>query len=146
MSWQCHARGCRYPRTHLTCAHKCGICGMFGHGQLECNKLYEIEELANIAEDIDHYSCTVPGCKQPWSHMNEAHHCLSCGKRGGCDCRNSAGIITKTCPSCKVISNIDTKYELFTGGECIVCLQFTKMVVFEKCHHANVCSSCIQKL
>lgn len=139
----CQVKYCRFPNTHLTCAHKCGTCGQFGHGQMECNKPDKIKNLQNICIVADHFNCTVPGCPQPWSHSNKAHHCDICNNRENCNCYT---IIQKTCPTCRETSNVHTTYQVFTGSDCVICLQPTKMIVFDKCHHANVCFDCLQKL
>lgn len=141
----CQVKHCRYPNTHLTCAHRCGSCNQLGHGRLECNKPDKIRRLESICIVVDHYNCTVPGCQQPWSHSNRAHVCDQCNNRENCVCY-AQRIVEKTCPTCKVSSNVNTNYQLFTGSDCVVCLQSAKMIVFENCHHANVCLECLLKL
>ena len=144
MMTSCQVKHCRFPNTHLTCAHKCGNCNELGHGRLECGKINKINSLKNIRIVVDHYNCTVTGCKQPWSHSNEAHIC-QCNKRENCDCQTME-VVEKTCPTCKATSSVHIKYQLFTGSDCIVCLQSNMMIVFEKCRHANVCLECLLKL
>lgn len=33
----CKIDGYRYSDTHVTKGYQCGICGQFGHGQIECD-------------------------------------------------------------------------------------------------------------
>lgn len=87
----CRVRGCRFPDTHLTRAHVCGICKQRGHGQMEHDSPEWIEILEGWAGSepplpVD-VRCTVPNCREPWSHTSMAHHCDGCGFRGVClDC------------------------------------------------------------
>lgn len=82
----CQVAECRYPRTHLTCAHRCGNCGRFGHGQIECESPEAMQLLARRTSPLDRLDpaihCTMPGCDSPSTHSAEAHHCGSCGSRG----------------------------------------------------------------
>ena len=41
----CKVKNCRFPLTHVTSEHKCGICNNKGHGQLECNNIKLIQKL-----------------------------------------------------------------------------------------------------
>ena len=34
----CNVKFCRFPSSHITLGHRCGICRRYGHGQLECGK------------------------------------------------------------------------------------------------------------
>ena len=36
----CKVQQCRYPTSHTTSGHKCGLCNQYGHGQVECNNGY----------------------------------------------------------------------------------------------------------
>ena len=88
----CKVRGCRFPFSHTTIAHRCGTCGEYGHGQVECGNLdmcrmltedYTYSNNKKLPIDIQ---CAVPGCPYPFSHMTSAHHC---GKRSDTCCSKS---------------------------------------------------------
>ena len=149
----CAVAGCRYPGSHLTVAHRCGTCNMYGHGQMECGKLNGLRNLARrIPAHITSVSapCTVPDCVNTWSHTTEAHHCSACGSRGTTHTstcpRNTLPLITRTCPSCKVTSSVDRNTRIFTGMDCIVCMESGPVVLFSSCKHANVCAVCVERL
>ena len=36
----CQVAQCRYADTHITSYHKCGNCGEYGHGRVECPTIY----------------------------------------------------------------------------------------------------------
>lgn len=33
----CSVKECRFPCYHVTSGHKCGNCGKYGHGVIECS-------------------------------------------------------------------------------------------------------------
>ena len=152
----CRVRGCRHPHTHLTIAHKCGICNAYGHGRLECNNAFRINQLSEIScndQLPEAMWCIVTGCRYPWSHASSAHHCNSCGCRGyhSGDCIHMRAHETNeltflTCPICKEYGEVNMTTELFTGTSCAVCLESSKMVVFNKCNHAQVCKNCVIRM
>ena len=79
----CKVTNCRYPNTHTTFGHKCGKCGEFGHGMIECD-IYNLK--SNLQVFIydslpQNLRCTIPGCNVPYYHSNEAHHCPKCEVR-----------------------------------------------------------------
>lgn len=149
----CSVNGCRYPYSHLTIAHRCGVCNMYGHGQTECGKLNKLRDLVRrIPSHVTSVAtpCTVPNCGNTWSHTTEAHHCSACGSRGTAhliNCpRDVLPLITRTCPSCKVTSSVDRNTRIFTGMDCIVCMESGPVVLFASCKHANVCAECVGRL
>lgn len=154
----CKVLGCRFPFSHTTIAHRCGTCKQYGHGQLECGKpelcrsLTEGYTYSDNKELPTEQQCTVPNCPYPFSHMTAAHHCFGCGKRGSNCCRGHRRsaenkiLSNIECPSCKVINSINCDLQIFTGGDCIICMEPKKMVIFESCKHANVCLECCSKL
>jgi hypothetical protein len=166
MSRRCQVSECRFPHSHITIAHRCGICHTYGHGQLECRRPDKRAVLvARASADtnfLDSEACTVPGCTYPWSHTSAAHHCHACGSRVGCSCRVSrvsppAGpsaappsasptLLTIECPHCKATGNVDTTWEIFTGAQCTICFDDKKMVVIDTCKHANICKECAVRL
>ena len=141
---ECRVRACRFKATHTTAGHRCGSCGLYGHGILECGKRDAIQRLKESflqAERVDH-PCTVEECTHPWTHVMEAHHCGRCGERGGgCGCGEK-----KKCPLCRLVSGVDVERPVHTGGECCVCMEAKPCVVFEACRHATVCADCASRL
>ena len=80
----CIVQGCRFPSTHLTKSHKCGKCGRFGHGQIECHNSFMIEQLKSnsVTIKLPHVSyCTSLTCPCPWTHTSESHYCSQCQDR-----------------------------------------------------------------
>ena len=80
----CKVKGCRFRQFHTTIGHKCGTCGEYGHGQLECGNIQMINELKNRTQYDrlpQHKHCTILGCRFFWSHTNQSHHCSMCGGR-----------------------------------------------------------------
>lgn len=150
----CRVSHCKYSLTHVTQAHRCGICHCYGHGQIECGKPDKMSRLHRFYNDSlpEHMNCTVENCTYPWSHTTEAHHCSTCGIRGNCRCSipnvsaRETSIVMKQCPHCKVLSSVDTTLELFTGADCTICMEPKKMIMFSECKHANVCAECVIKL
>lgn len=149
----CRVRGCRHASTHVTMGHRCGACGRFGHGQLECLRRDRISELFDLYKD-DRIStpCDVSGCRAPWTHAAVAHHCDTCHARGGCECsapssRAAASqSLSRRCPTCRQTSDVDVSVSVFTGTDCAVCLDAGPVVVFSTCRHATVCAACVERL
>lgn len=152
MTTGCRVRGCRFPASHVTCSHKCGTCGTYGHGQQECGKMDLIHQLivhpsyrARLSQNM---RCTVDGCVQAWSHTTTAHNCSICNARGGAHANSCTAnaIVTRTCPMCKSIGPVDLHRKLYTGAECSICMEAGPVIVFEHCSHACVCSDCARRL
>jgi hypothetical protein len=78
----CKAEGCKFPDTHVTSGHKCGNCGEFCHGLLECGDQLKLNELAPFLYDVVQTPCTVKGCIQSHSHTTQGHKCRQCHKHG----------------------------------------------------------------
>jgi len=80
----CYCRGCRFPDSHITSYHKCGICKSYGHGQLECpqiknnynhkNELFLKYILPNKEFLPKEKHCTIPNCKSKSTHSTGSHH------------------------------------------------------------------------
>jgi hypothetical protein len=89
----CKVANCRYADTHTTVAHKCGKCGGYGHGQIECGKLAAIQNLSfyfleTVAPED---RCAVACCPNSATHTNSGHVCAFC------DCHEHAHL--KNCPN-----------------------------------------------
>lgn len=145
----CKVKCCRFPTTHNTSAHRCGSCGDFGHGQLECRKPIDIFNLRRFDYNIKVFCCRVPNCNSPTTHDTSAHYCNFCDMRGDCICPSSTIVTTKfekKCPQCNTFGMVDISKFYYTGSDCSICMEPSKMVLFEACSHVNVCSECIVKL
>jgi hypothetical protein len=148
----CKVRGCRYPASHATCAHRCGTCSSYGHGQLECGNTAKMVRLlndSNYRRRLPAYMrCIVDGCNLNWSHTTDAHHCSQCNGRGDTHAPNCPreATVSKTCPICKNIGTVDLSRKVFTGTECCVCMESGPVVIFEPCAHASVCAECVRRL
>ncbi len=80
----CHCRGCRFPDSHITSYHKCGICKRYGHGQFECekikgnynwiNNLYLKYIQTNKEYLPEEKYCKIPDCKSKQTHTTKSHH------------------------------------------------------------------------
>jgi hypothetical protein len=144
----CFASGCRFADTHITGAHRCGTCGLLGHGQVECGdpgRMLILSRVGRLVQLPLATQCAVASCRMPWTHTTAAHHCATCGQRGGgCGC--GADVLRRQCPSCRRFSDVDIEAPLYTGGECIVCAESKPVVMFADCRHANVCADCVRLL
>lgn len=82
----CKVKGCRYPNTHTTSGHKCGIkgCQEFGHGQLE----HYNKDMKDYIKQFHHeilplqLHCTIINCPFSKYHTTETHHCRMCKRFG----------------------------------------------------------------
>ena len=76
----CKVKNCRYAATHTTVAHKCGTCGGYGHGQIECVDPVAIRHLSfffpeTVAPDD---RCGSPLCSNRATHTTAGHTCRYC--------------------------------------------------------------------
>ncbi len=80
----CRVRGCKHSNTHVTIAHKCGTCGLFGHGKIECSNPEAIKVLGNyyLEKIPKDKKCKIGGCKYKDRHTTEGHICNYCDKIG----------------------------------------------------------------
>jgi hypothetical protein len=80
----CIVDRCRFPDTHTIISHKCGSCGKFGHGMMECNDPQKIKDLITQSKGIRiprNMYCTSLLCPCPWTHTASSHYCVQCGER-----------------------------------------------------------------
>lgn len=61
---------------HISARHKCGKCGLYGHGQVECGHPYDFSSAPTLVLN----SCTIIGCNDPWTHSSDGHYCIYCSK------------------------------------------------------------------
>lgn len=54
--------------------------------------------------------------------------------------------ITKCCPMCREISNINLDMNIFTDSPCSICFDTKPKIIFNGCKHANVCKECAVQL
>lgn len=148
MPTTCQVQRCRFPNSHATCDHHCGTCGTTGHGQMECGNLVKIQDLVNhplFQQELPRSMwCTVEHCPSIKTHTTASHHCHVCGLHGRTNHRPWCSERTASCPLCKVAST--SRRQVFTGSECIVCMEPGPVVVFEACAHAIVCKACVERL
>ena len=76
----CRVRHCRYSDTHVTMGHKCGKCGSYGHGVIECNNMGLINSLCPFKNDSlpEKEWCSIPNCEHRKLHVTKAHQCKKC--------------------------------------------------------------------
>jgi hypothetical protein len=78
----CKVYNCRFSFSHTTIGHKCGVCGVYGHGEGECNSDDKKTKLTKYFKDKldEDNQCSFNSCKYKWSHSTIAHHCSKCGE------------------------------------------------------------------
>lgn len=100
----CRVRGCRFNDSHIASAHRCGVCGQFGHGEIECGNQGSIDRLKHLSRNDklnENDYCDLKYCDYRWSHKRSAHHCIKCGERAHCvtDCpsaqQRSGGLFSR---------------------------------------------------
>lgn len=155
----CKCDKCKYPYDHLTTYHKCGKCGSYGHGFVECslnnngsydkqNKLYEslflrkqtlsqykLMQLITALPSNKH--CTISSCKTPHTHSTGSHHSLfSTDENGGSLGPDQYGIknryneILKKGP--EIIKNYNNSYIALYWGMGTTFVFRNKDMVIEK--------------
>lgn len=147
----CQVKECRFNYSHTTSGHKCGRCGKYGHGVLECvQNDNEVLRIMNQNHGGDMLSkdlrCTVPNCSTFWNHTIDAHNCQKCDKKSKVECCSNE--IKLDCPVCRQENIINANHIGITGVEqtCVVCLDNKANVFFEKCKHINTCINCCESL
>ena len=143
----CQVAGCRFSTTHTTQGHRCGTCGLFGHGQIECGSEERIQKLETHLNDVlpNDKHCCVRNCTTPWTHGTESHHCSNCGSLTR-DPKCCVVYITRLCPMCKISSDVNVTLKIFTSSSCVVCFDEKPLCLFPSCGHAVVCSECTKNL
>ena len=149
----CKVRYCRFPNSHVTRGHRCGTCGEFGHGQVECEDNNKKKELwLKYGGDIMPLNkrCTIVSCTKPWSHANIAHHCSYCNHRehDRLNCPQLEIEWKVKCPVCREENIVNSKTQVIYGGtvSCCVCLENEANIFFSNCGHLCVCKDCCRRL
>ena len=75
----CKVAYCRYKHTHTTSHHICGLCGIAGHGQTECNNPSKMQKLIPFLNDVLPNGLFCNYCNST-HHRIESHKCSKCGK------------------------------------------------------------------
>lgn len=160
---RCSVRGCRFPETHVSAGHRCGICGESGHGQVECGNVDMLRVLALDTERLPpREGCAVVGCLHTSTHRTAAHHCAACGQRGGGRCTECTAATDEPpadacarlslrcsirCPICRTPNLVDlTSIVYTTDSRCSVCFEAEPLVVMPTCRHACVCAACAREV
>lgn len=80
----CKVHNCRFKFSHTTIGHKCGECGDYGHGVMECKrdtfKNYLRQYHQDKFTDVSTF-CNRPNCPTKDTHMSVAHLCPYCNVR-----------------------------------------------------------------
>ena len=153
----CKVAHCRFSSTHVTKGHKCGPCGQYGHGEIECSSYQRIFALQVHHNDIlpNNLQCTVSDCKYKELHTTDAHHCPKCGLREVhtvADCRTKVEYNVQ-CPVCRT-QNILIEPEItepesvvcYASDECVICYNNVVQVFFPACKHMCLCMHCLKRL
>jgi hypothetical protein len=146
----CKVSYCRFSNTHVTKGHKCGPCGQYGHGEIECTSPYYKSLLQQYNNDIlpNNIQCTISDCLFKEYHTIEAHHCPQCNKREPHTIVNcSQKDFNIKCPICRTENTIkDPKKILGLSDKCSICLDNNVEIVFPSCNHCCICMECLKKL
>jgi hypothetical protein len=145
----CKVQYCRFPNTHVTKGHQCGICSLFGHGQVECTSPILCMNLATYRADIISLleQCKMPNCKYKTLHKTEGHKCKKCANFGtNCTCKKDE--IKIKCPICRTVSsvqNIDDIKILGLSEKCKVCMD-KEICIRLPCKHTCICETCFNTI
>lgn len=147
----CMVEECRFNTSHVTSGHKCGNCGRFGHGILECNNYIKLNRLSKYYYKVLEYNdrCSVYDCMYSKNHKTEAHHCGLCGLRtthSYRECPQNCKEIK--CPICRTDNNIKISQKKILGltDLCSICLDNNVEILFPECNHCCICKECFEKM
>ena len=76
----CKVKYCRFSAFHTTKSHRCGTCGEFGHGQMECRYAEQKRDLQQyLHEELppDKW-CEFDYCEHRKYHTTQSHYCKFC--------------------------------------------------------------------
>lgn len=142
-AFYCKVNYCRFADKHTTFGHRCGKCGKYGHGQMECGDEELIEDLRIYRNEIlpRIMRCQVSGCKNPKFHTSDSHPCNVCHGIGH-QCVNIE------CPICLVENNFKEMPKKVFGisDKCGICKTNSIEIIFPKCSHAVCCLECFNEM
>lgn len=154
----CKVSHCRFSDSHTTKNHLCGRCKKYGHGIIECNNNFLMQNLQKFYNEKidDSNKCKFGGCIDKDYHTTNGHHCENCNDRlhSLVTCPLLYKGIKKDdtyevkCPICKTDNIINNNQSKIYGIEelCIICMDKNKEVFFPICGHICVCIDCNNKL
>jgi hypothetical protein len=144
----CKVSHCRYSITHVTKGHRCGLCGLFGHGQAECGDKKKIDSLKSFFNEkiSNNQQCAVKHCEYRELHNTDAHLCEICKSlhtEEKCKFIKLPKMIIK-CPICREESKEYSKV-FGINQECQICLE-NSIEISLKCGHTILCEECTMKI
>jgi hypothetical protein len=154
----CTAENCRFPQYHVTSGHKCGKCGQYGHGLMECGSPVKLSKLFSSLGFIlpIELHCKFNECKYNQYHTTNGHHCSTCHERlhSATTCPKNVNLFDKKttlnikCPLCKQDNQVNKDQQKIFGltDTCVICLGNKVEVFFPNCGHVCVCLSCFEKV
>ena len=146
----CMVKGCRFSTTHVTRYHRCGTCGMSGHGQMECqNPTLRLLLTSFLEQEYSTDRCTDPCCSDPKSHHTSSHCCQLCQQRHLTnDCHQKINYQIAVCPFCRETNFIKNDQPKVLGIEdkCLICEDNHVEVFFPQCGHTKICQECLNQL
>lgn len=145
----CKVAYCRFNWSHVTKGHKCGVCGHYGHGEIECYHTVQKNMLVRYHTETlpDDKKCTVPDCEYKDYHTKDAHHCSKCKQRVAHSVAECVTEKTIKCPICRTEDKIKNPTKIFgLTDKCAICLENNVEVFFTKCNHCCVCVQCFDKM
>ena len=148
----CKVTHCRYKTFHVTSAHRCGKCKLYGHGVVECENNDKVNTLSlstkyDRLNPIDY--CNIKNCKYKWSHKTESHECKYCNnkKHASINCtlntKNKINLVIE-CPVCRKSNKINMETNRVYGLEekCKACTMNSIEIILPECKHAILCKDC----
>ena len=151
MTSYCKVAYCRFTNTHVTKGHKCGRCGIYGHGDAECRGQTDIQLLDYYLNDTlpIEDQCLINDCLYKELHTTEAHHCPNCNKREKhtlSECKKNNRIFNINCPLCRKNNVIKEPIKIKgLSDKCCICIDNNVEILFTECNHCCICSNCLVK-
>ena len=166
---QCCVFQCRFPNSHTTAGHVCGMCRQRGHGVVECTILSARVDLQDHFEDKVPLGlrCHIGGCEDALHHTTDAHHCPGCDMRAShalMSCpRRPRWVLTAEedrlddkhqlvfdppaagCPTCRApVASVGVG--IANKMECTICMDDKRLCQLLPCGHATICRECAVKV
>ena len=150
----CLVLGCRYPSTHVTGSHKCGTCGMIGHGRRECGNNLRVSELATrerraVRNRPPVFPSPIPfpnAAPLPTNDDPPEDPALVAGPHPPSPPPCDDDRLSLRCPLCRADATATRGDIVFTGGECSVCYVDAPLIVCRPCRHAVLCCPCAERV